>query len=200
LTGTRLFDKNTKGLYDFIKKVYAKKIKITDGFNRQLRRYFFTGCAYFWVSGRYWTPLANSFQRWLSRLISGFLSDVFGRRITMGLAFLIAGGAYMGFPHLSGIVIWSVLAAAIGFAFGTLFAVSAPLVVDCFGIDHFGSIFGLVFTAFGFVSGALGPWLCGYLLDVSPGNFSLVFIYLGSLMLISALMMKIVTPYSECTF
>ena len=136
----------------------------------------------------------------LSRLISGFLSDVFGRRITMGLAFLIAGGAYMGFPYLSGIVIWSVLAATIGFAFGTLFAVSAPLVVDCFGIEHFGSIFGLVFTAFGFVSGALGPWLSGYLLDISPGNFSLVFIYLGSLMLISALIMKIVTPYSECTF
>jgi len=136
----------------------------------------------------------------LSRLISGFLSDVFGRRTTMGLAFLIAGMAYLGFPYLSGIIIWSVLAAAIGFAFGTLFAVSAPLVVDCFGIDHFGSIFGLIFTAFGFVSGALGPWLSGYLLDISPGNFSLVFIYLGSLMLISALIMKIVTPYSECTF
>ena len=152
------------------------------------------------MSEAVWILMSFNVTNGLSRLISGFLSDVIGRRLTMGLAFLIAGGAYMGFPHLSGIVIWSVLAAAIGFAFGTLFAVSAPLVVDCFGIDHFGSIFGLVFTAFGFVSGALGPWLSGYLLDIFPGNFSLVFIYLGSLMLISALIMKIVTPYSECTF
>lgn len=111
-----------------------------------------------------------------------------------------SGQSYSTCWGVSGIVIWSILAATIGFAFGTLFAVSAPLVVDCFGIDNFGSIFGLVFTAFGFVSGALGTWLSGYLLDISPGNFLLVFIYLGSLMLISALIMKIVTPYSECTF
>jgi OFA family oxalate/formate antiporter-like MFS transporter len=101
---------------------------------------------------------------------------------------------------VSGIIIWSVLAAVIGFAFGTLFAVSAPLVSDCFGMEHFGSIFGAVFTAFGFLSGALGPWLGGYLLDLTQGNFTLVFGYLGSLMISSSVMIWITTPYTECTF
>ncbi len=135
-----------------------------------------------------------------SRLVSGFLSDVAGRKTVMITTFLLAGGAYYLFPHVSGIIIWSVLAAVIGFAFGTLFAVSAPLVSDCFGMEHFGSIFGAVFTAFGFLSGALGPWLGGYLLDLTQGNFTLVFGYLGSLMISSSVMIWITTPYTECTF
>lgn len=135
-----------------------------------------------------------------SRLVSGFLSDGVGRKTVMITTFLLAGGAYYLFPHVSGIIIWSVLAAVIGFAFGTLFAVSAPLVSDCFGMEHFGSIFGAVFTAFGFLSGALGPWLGGYLLDLTQGNFTLVFGYLGSLMISSSVMIWITTPYTECTF
>jgi OFA family oxalate/formate antiporter-like MFS transporter len=135
-----------------------------------------------------------------SRLVSGFLSDMVGRKTIMITAFLLAGGAYYLFAHVSGIIIWSVLAAVIGFAFGTLFAVSAPLVSDCFGMEHFGSIFGAVFTAFGFLSGALGPWLGGYLLDLTQGNFTLVFGYLGSLMISSSVMIWITTPYAECTF
>jgi OFA family oxalate/formate antiporter-like MFS transporter len=133
-----------------------------------------------------------------SRLASGFLSDVMGRETIMSTTFLLAGGAYFLLPHVTGIIIWSVLAAVIGFAFGTLFAVSAPLVSDCFGMEHFGTIFGLVFTAYGFVSGALGPWLGGYLLDLTQGDFTLVFVYLGTLMILSSVMIWITTPYTEC--
>jgi OFA family oxalate/formate antiporter-like MFS transporter len=135
-----------------------------------------------------------------SRLVSGYLSDVVGRKAVMIISFLLAGGAYVLLPHVSGIIFWCALAAFIGFAFGTLFAVSAPLVSDCFGMEHFGSIFGSVFTAFGFFSGALGPWLGGYLLDLTQGNFTLVFGYLGSLMISSAVMIWITTPYTECRF
>jgi len=115
----------------------------------------------------------------VGRLISGFLSDRIGRNATMTLAFLAAGTAELMFPHTNSLVTWLVLSAAIGFAFGTLFAVSAPLTVDCFGIRHFGAIFGLVFTAYAFVAGPLGPWLSGLLLDRTGGNFALVFGYLG---------------------
>jgi OFA family oxalate/formate antiporter-like MFS transporter len=115
----------------------------------------------------------------VGRLISGLLSDRIGRNATMTLAFLAAGTAELMFPHTNSLAIWLVLSAAIGFAFGTLFAVSAPLTVDCFGIRHFGSIFGLVFTAYAFVAGPLGPWLSGLLLDRTGGDFALVFGYLG---------------------
>ena len=122
----------------------------------------------------------------LSRLASGFLSDFIGRGVTISLACLAAGCAYFLMPYLEGIVTWCVLAAAVGYAFGTLFAVSAPLASDHFGLTHFGAIFGLVFTGYGFIAGPLGPWLSGLLLDVSGGNFKLVFSYLGFCCIISA--------------
>lgn len=133
-----------------------------------------------------------------SRLVSGFLSDRVGRKRIMSSVFFLAGCAYVLFPHLDGLAVWAVLTAAVGFAFGTLFAVSAPFVSDCFGMAHFGSTFGLVFTAVGFFSGAPGSLLSGYLLDSSGGNYTLVFLYLGARMYISALLIQVAAPYTEC--
>ncbi len=130
----------------------------------------------------------------LGRLASGYLSDLFGRHVTMTLAFLGAGCAYLLLPVMEVLVSWAVLAAIVGFAFGTLFAVSAPLASDCFGMRHFGAIFGLVFTAYGFIAGALGPWLSGYLLDATEGNFTLVFICLAIYCFTSAILIRYAKP------
>jgi MFS family permease len=86
-----------------------------------------------------------------------------------------------------GQTLFFVLAAVVGYAFGTLFAVSAPLASDYFGLTHFGAIYGLIFTAYGFVAGPLGPWLSGLALDATGGNFKLVFSYLGALCAISTI-------------
>jgi len=58
----------------------------------------------------------------------------------------------------------------------------------------------MVFTAFGFVSGALGPWLSGFLLDITHENFTLVFFYLGVLLLSPALLDLISSSRTECRF
>lgn len=138
--------------------------------------------------------MAFNLTNGLGRLISGHLSDIFGRNGTMTAAFLAAGLAYMLLPNLDGLAAWAVLAAVVGFAFGTLFAVSAPLATDCFGMTHFGAIFGLVFTAYGFVAGPLGPWLSGHVLDASQGNFQFVFTYLGAFFFVSAFMIWFARP------
>jgi OFA family oxalate/formate antiporter-like MFS transporter len=132
------------------------------------------------------------------RLISGYFSDRIGRSRTMAMSFAGAGCAYLIMPHLAGLWLWAALAAVIGFAFGTLFAVSGPLAGDCFGMTHFGAIFGLIFTAYGFVSGPLGPWLSGHILDVTRGNYTLVFSYLGLMYLGSAGLILLVQPWREC--
>ena len=132
------------------------------------------------------------------RLISGFLSDRFGRSRTMAFSFICAAVAYLTMTHLEGIWLWTTLAAVIGFAFGTLFAVTAPLVGDCFGLANFGAIFGLIFTAYGLFSGPLGPWLSGHILDVSNGNYTLVFSYLGLMYLASAGLILLVRPWQDC--
>jgi len=130
----------------------------------------------------------------MSRLISGILSDRFGRNQVMSLAFLAAGVAYFILPWTRGLAVCALLAAVVGFSFGTLFSVSAPLVADCFGLEHFGAIFGLTFAAYGFVAGPLGPTLSGYLLDVTGDNFFLVFLYLGIFCLMAGWCIRQVVP------
>ena len=112
----------------------------------------------------------------------------------MAVSFGCAAVAYFIMPHLEGIWLWAALAAVIGYAFGTLFAVTAPLAGDCFGMAHFGAIFGLIFTAYGFLSGPLGPWLSGYILDYTQNNYTLVFSYLGFMYLASAGLILLVQP------
>jgi OFA family oxalate/formate antiporter-like MFS transporter len=133
----------------------------------------------------------------LGRLVSGYISDLFSRNKTIFLAFAVAGSAYLLFNHLQGLTAWATMAALVGFAIGTLFAVSAPLASDCFGMKHFAVIFGLMFTAYGFLAGALGPWLSGYLLDRHHGDFSLVFTYLGMFFFLSAVLILFVRPSSS---
>ncbi len=130
----------------------------------------------------------------LSRLITGYLSDIIGRNATMSFTFFAAGAAYLSLPFVGGLTALAILAAVIGFGFGSLFAVSAPLAMDCFGVKHFGAIFGLVFTAYGFVAGFIGPSVSGYLLDATNGNFHAIFTYLGLFCLCSALFIRFVLP------
>lgn len=130
----------------------------------------------------------------LSRIISGYLSDRIGRKTVMSVAFAVGGCAYILMPHVSGLFLWCLMAACIAFAFGTLFSVSAPMASDCFGMKHFGVIFGLIFTAYGFFAGPLGPWLGGRILDMTQGNFVMVFSYLGIFYLLAAVLITFVSP------
>ena len=130
----------------------------------------------------------------LSRPVSGYLSDIIGRNLTMSLAFLAGGCAYFLMPLLNGLAGWCILAAVVGYGFGTLFAVSAPLASDCFGMAHFGAILGLVFTGYGFVAGPIGPWLSGLVLDATDGNFGVVFGYLGSFYIVSGIVIWFTRP------
>ena len=129
-----------------------------------------------------------------SRLLAGYVSDLLNRNLFMAISFFASAGAYFLLPYVKIPLSAAVLAGIVGFGFGTLITVSAPLVIDCFGLDHFGAIIGLLFTALGLVSGALGPSLAGYLLDLTGGNFLFVFSYLGVLCVLSAIFPLLLDP------
>jgi OFA family oxalate/formate antiporter-like MFS transporter len=137
----------------------------------------------------------------LSRFLTGYLSDLIGRRLVMTLAFTAAGVAYLILPHISSLGLAAFLAATVGFGFGTMFAVSAPLASDVFGLRHFGAIFGLVFTAYGFLAGVMGPWLSGRLLAAggtgTTSNLVLVCTYLGVFCLVGAALIPFVRRPAE---
>jgi OFA family oxalate/formate antiporter-like MFS transporter len=130
----------------------------------------------------------------VSRLLMGYLSDALGRNLSMSATFFASAAAYLALPHAQGIAFLIALTTVVGFGFGTLFAVSAPLALECFGPLHFGAVFGLVFTAYGYLSGALGPWLSGYLLDATGGNINLVCGYLGIFCVVSGFSILGVRP------
>ncbi|MBW1713051.1 MAG: MFS transporter [Deltaproteobacteria bacterium] len=130
----------------------------------------------------------------LSRLATGLLSDIIGRSLTIGLASLAAGLAYLCLPHVTSLAFMAVLAGAVGLGIGTMFSVSAPLASDCFGPKHFGAIFGAVFTGYGFLSGLLGPALGGHILDATQGDFTLVFTYLGFFCLATSVLIAFIRP------
>lgn len=126
-----------------------------------------------------WILIGFSITNGAGRLICGRLADYFTHQKILMICFLISGSAYLILIFSTSLVAVSLLAACVGLAFGSMFAVSAPLVSHCFGLVNFGRIFGLVFTAYGFVAGLLGPCLSGFILDLNHGNFSVVFIYLA---------------------
>ncbi|MCK5100083.1 MAG: MFS transporter, partial [Desulfobacteraceae bacterium] len=141
-----------------------------------------------------WILIGFSITNGAGRLICGRLADHFAQQKILMVCFLFAGFAYLILTISTNLSIVSILAAFVGLAFGSMFAVSAPLVSHCFGLVNFGRIFGLVFTAYGFIAGFLGPWLSGLILDLSQSNFPVVFIYLAIFYFISSFFIIKIKP------
>lgn len=114
----------------------------------------------------------------LSRIVAGALSDAFGRQKLGMLAFVLGGIGYICLCFTTTVVPFCIFAAFVGFAFGTLFAISGPLATDLFGLEYFGMNFGLIFTAYGFVGGIVGAMLASAVLGWT-GSYTVVFIYLA---------------------
>jgi len=129
-----------------------------------------------------------NFLNGAGRIVCGRLADYYPKQKILMTVFLLASGAYFLMPFFQGLYILSFLACFIGLAFGSMFTVSAPLVTECFGLENFGKVFGLVFTAYGFMAGLLGPWLSGIVLTATNGNFTIVFTGFACFYLISAVL------------
>eukprot|EP00833_Pecoramyces_ruminatium_P008900 jgi/Orpsp1_1/1182932/evm.model.c7180000083194.2 len=93
----------------------------------------------------------------ISRIFIGLLTDKIGPRITGALSFFLSAVGYLVMPHTTNIVIVALGAVGVGIGFGTLFTISGPLAADIFGLKNFGVIYGIIFTAYGLVSGIVGP-------------------------------------------
>jgi OFA family oxalate/formate antiporter-like MFS transporter len=120
----------------------------------------------------------------IGRIVAGALSDFIGRNATGCVAFLLGAVGYILLCFCRSLVLVAILAAFVGFAFGTLFAISAPLVSDLFGLKHYSAIFSLVFVAYGFISGIVGPALVGQLLKATGENYTVVFLLLAAFCLV----------------
>ena len=115
----------------------------------------------------------------ISRFFAGTISDYLGRNKTCMLAFAIGAIGYFALPFLRSLILVAIAAAFVGFAFGTLFAATAPRISELFGMKYYSMLLALVFSGYGLVGGIAGPAFSGLLLNKSGGNYTLVFIVLG---------------------
>jgi OFA family oxalate/formate antiporter-like MFS transporter len=133
----------------------------------------------------------------VSRIIAGALSDIIGPQKTGAMAFAIAALGYFALPHSNSLTVIAIFAAMVGFGFGTLFAITPPLASGIFGLKYFGMIFGLIFTAYGFIAGIAGPALAGFVLDFTGGSYLAVFTYLAVFCLLAAVLIMMAKPATD---
>jgi len=133
------------------------------------------------------------------RVSWGFLADRFKTRAVWMLLALLAivmgflGALGMLAPHGVGFL---VAAALVGFGFGGCFVVFAAQVANRYGPDHVGSVYPMVFLAYG-ISGAIGPWIGGKLYDITESYASGIQVSIGVLvtgLIISAILLKAAGP------
>ncbi|ORX77666.1 MFS general substrate transporter [Anaeromyces robustus] len=122
------------------------------------------------------------------RIFMGWLTDKIGPRLTGTLGFLLATIGYFIMPHTTNVSLVSLCAAGVGIGFGTLFTISGPLAADIFGLKNFGTIYGIIFIAYGLVSGIVGPAISGMILERTNNNYFVVFIYLGIMSLFGTIL------------
>ncbi len=106
--------------------------------------------------------------------LSAFISDWIGREKTVTLATILSIGALVALVSVKDTSQpWLLYVYAICFGYGT--GLYSPTMVaaaaDIFHGRHFGAIGGLLLTGMG-VGGAIGPWLGGYVYDVSGSYIS----------------------------
>jgi OFA family oxalate/formate antiporter-like MFS transporter len=119
----------------------------------------------------------------LCRPIAGFLSDKVGILNVLSVVFLLQAATFILFPFLiTSFPALLVAAIVLGLGIGASLALYPVLTSECFGVEHLGVNYGLVFSAYGF--GAIAIQGGAYLRDRS-GSYTISLILAGVLTLIS---------------
>ncbi len=121
----------------------------------------------------------------LSRPLAGFISDKTGILSVLSIVFGLQAIVFLLFPFyvlsFGSILIASVL---LGLGIGTSLSLYPVLTSECFGVEHLGVNYGIVFSAYGF--GALAIQGGTYLRDLS-GSYTPSLLLAGVLSLLSTI-------------
>jgi OFA family oxalate/formate antiporter-like MFS transporter len=132
-------------------------------------------------------PMVIAFFNLLGSLIGGRLVDKIRPGGLLAVLAVITTGALISlviFGKLGGLFI---SLSIIGFAYGGTIAAYPAAIAKLFHVKDIAKIYGRVFTAWG-CAGLLGPWLAGYLFDISK-DYQLALLAAASFGLVSILAM-----------
>ncbi len=119
------------------------------------------------------------------RVLSGWMSDTFGRLNTLRLMVLLSAVALPLFYILAGqVALFYLLLIVIYYCYGTLLSVFASTCADFYGTRNMGVNYGLLFSAWG-VAGIVGPVIAGRVFDAT-GTYEVAF-YVAAVLSVVAL-------------
>ena len=119
------------------------------------------------------------------RVLSGWMSDTFGRLNTLRLMVLLSAVALpLFYIFAQQVILFYLLLIVIYYGYGTLLSVFASTCADFYGTRHMGVNYGLLFSAWG-VAGIVGPVIAGRVYDAT-GNYEMAF-YLAAVLSVVAL-------------
>jgi MFS family permease len=119
----------------------------------------------------------------LGRFASGLVIDHRGSKAVMGVSFLLLLADLVWLQFADRLWMIYLFGVVYGLAHGGFFTAISPLVAEWFGIQHHGTLFGIV-VCFGTTGGAAGPLLAGHLFDLS-GSYRSTFLILTALALVA---------------
>ena len=120
------------------------------------------------------------------RLISGVISDKLGRTNTMILVFVLQAINMFAYASYSNGTMLTLGAVVTGATYGAVLALFPATTWDWFGLEHAGTNYGLVFTAWG-AGGLVGPIIAGQIID-RTGEYNLAYIVSAVLLIIASAM------------
>ena len=127
------------------------------------------------------------------RVLSGWMSDTFGRLNTLRLMVLVSAAALPLFYLFAGqVALFYVLLVVIYYCYGTLLSVFASTCADFYGTRHMGVNYGLLFSAWG-VAGIVGPVIAGRVFD-AYGDYQLAFYLAAGLSVVALIALAFARP------
>jgi OFA family oxalate/formate antiporter-like MFS transporter len=125
------------------------------------------------------------------RILSGWLSDAFGRVTTLRTMVLVSAVAMPAlFAWREQAVLFFVLVACVYWCYGTQLSVFASATADLYGTKNLGLNYGVLFTAWG-AAGIAGPMIGGRVFDTF-GDYRYAFYAAGALAILAFASLSIV--------
>ncbi len=115
----------------------------------------------------------------IGRFLMGGAGDKIGERNALLICLLCLLLSLCWLQSVSSLWMFYLFAAIYGFAHGGFFALVSPLIAKFFGTKSHGLLFGIVIFS-STIGGAIGPFLAGYIFDVTA-SYKIIFWILAAL-------------------
>jgi MFS family permease len=127
-------------------------------------------------------------------VVLGGAADRIGNRRALAISFILIAAAVFWLVTLTKAWMLYLFSAVFGFGVGGC-ALESTVVAELFGIKSHGSIFGV--TSCGFTTGAaLGPFLTGYLFDIT-GSYQSAFLVCAAIGVVGLILSTILRPIKK---